>query len=89
MDAVDDNQEENKADKNNKIDDAQYRREAMRAMGRVSQLGLTAVTCVIISLLVGYGLDRLFSTAPVFIVIFAFLGCGAAIKTMMDIAKKF
>jgi len=82
---------DNKEDANQKtkIDNAQYRRDAMRAMGRMSQLGLTAVTCIILSLLAGYGLDRLFNTAPVFIVIFAFVGCGAAIKTMMNVAKKF
>ena len=89
MDDMDENKVENTVGRDTEIDDAQYRRAAMRAMGRVSQLGLTAVTCVIISLLVGYGLDRLLCTAPVFIVIFSFLGCGAAIKTMMDIAKKF
>jgi len=65
------------------------RRDALRALGRMSQLGLVAVTCVVISLLAGYGLDRLFGTAPIFLIIFALLGCAAAIKSMMDIAKKF
>ena len=71
------------------FDSGRERRDAMRALGRVSQLGLIAVTCVVLSLLVGYWLDRIFNTAPVFIVIFALLGCAAAIKTMVDVAKKF
>lgn len=71
------------------IDNAQYRRDAIRAMGRMSQLGLTAVICVILSLLVGYALDYVFGVAPVFIIIFAFVGCASAIKTMIEVAKKF
>ena len=62
---------------------------ATRLLSKMSQLALTAVTCIAISLLIGYGLDRLFNTQPIFFVIFAILSPFAAIKTMVDLAKKF
>ena len=36
----------------------------------------------------GYGLDRLFGTLPVFLVIFTFLGFAAGVKTMMRSAEE-
>lgn len=36
----------------------------------------------------GYGLDRLFGTMPLFLVIFIFLGFAAGIKTMLNSAKE-
>jgi len=37
---------------------------------------------------VGYGLDRLFGTMPLFLVIFIFLGFAAGIKTMLNSARE-
>ena len=64
-------------------------RAILRALSRMSQLGLTAMFAVAISLAIGYGLDRLFGTDPVLFVIFAVLGVFAAIKAMVDIAGQF
>ena len=36
----------------------------------------------------GYGLDRLFGTMPLFLVIFIFLGLAAGVKTMLASAKE-
>ena len=36
----------------------------------------------------GYGLDRLFGTMPLFLVIFIFLGLAAGVKTMLSSAKE-
>lgn len=72
-----------------KLEDREDRKMALRVMGKMSQLGLTAITCIVLCLLAGYWLDRWLNTAPVLFIIFAFIGCAAAIKTMMDIAKKF
>lgn len=71
-----------------KNEDREYRKNALKAMGRMSQLGLTAITCIVLCLLAGHFLDRWLGTAPVFFIIFILLGCAAAIKAMMDIAKK-
>jgi len=73
----------------NKKKEISERRQAMRVLGQMSQLGLTAVFCVAIGVVLGIWLDRFFDTAPVFIIIFSLLGCAASIKTMMDVAKKF
>ena len=36
----------------------------------------------------GYGLDRLFGTMPLFLVIFIFLGLAAGVKTMLASARE-
>lgn len=48
---------------------------------------LELVTGMFLGLAVGYGLDALFGTLPVFLVIFALLGFAAGIRTMMQTAK--
>lgn len=37
---------------------------------------------------IGYGLDSLFGTIPIFLVLFTFLGLAAGINTMMRTAKE-
>jgi ATP synthase protein I len=37
---------------------------------------------------IGYGLDRLFGTLPVFLVLFIFAGFAAGVKTMLRSAKE-
>ena len=46
------------------------------------------VTGMILGLAIGYGLDALFGTLPIFLVIFALFGFAAGIRTMMQTAKK-
>ncbi|RJL20095.1 AtpZ/AtpI family protein [Paracoccus siganidrum] len=41
-----------------------------------------------IGLVIGYGLDHLFGTAPLMMVVFIFLGFAAGIKTMMRTAAE-
>lgn len=41
-----------------------------------------------IGFLIGYGLDRLFGTLPIFLVVFIFAGLAAGVKTMMRSAKE-
>lgn len=36
----------------------------------------------------GYGIDRLFGTLPIFLVIFTFLGLAAGIRTMLRTAQE-
>ena len=64
------------------------RRGIARAMGLFSQLAITVIACIATGLLIGYGLDRLFDTSPVFLIIFALLAAPASIKAMLDIARK-
>ena len=49
---------------------------------------LELVTGMFLGLAIGYGLDALFGTLPVFLVIFALLGFAAGVKTMMNSARQ-
>ena len=69
--------------------DLKESRHALRVMGQMSQLGLTAVLCIVIGLVIGHFLDRLFNTSPILFIVFACIGMLAAIKSMVDMAKKF
>lgn len=46
------------------------------------------VTGMLLGLAIGYGLDALFGTLPIFLVIFALFGFAAGIRTMMNTAKQ-
>ena len=46
------------------------------------------VTGMFLGLAIGYGLDFLFGTLPIFLVIFALLGFAAGVKTMMNSAQQ-
>ena len=46
------------------------------------------VTGMFLGLAIGYGLDVLFGTRPIFLLIFALLGFAAGIRTMMNSAKQ-
>jgi ATP synthase protein I len=45
------------------------------------------VSGMLLGLAIGYGLDWLFGTRPVFLVIFALLGFAAGVRTMLGTAK--
>ena len=49
---------------------------------------LELVTGMVLGLAIGYGLDVLFGTLPIFLVIFALLGFAAGVKTMMGSARQ-
>lgn len=46
------------------------------------------VTGMMLGLAIGYGLDYVFGTRPVFLVIFALFGFAAGVKTMLGTAKQ-
>ena len=49
---------------------------------------LELVTGMLLGLAIGYGLDVLFGTRPIFLVIFALLGFAAGIRTMLGTARQ-
>ena len=61
--------------------------EIMRATGLFMQLGLSMVFCVVIGFFIGRFLDGFLGTLPVLMIIFSFIGLGAALKVMYDIVK--
>ena len=70
--------------KNGKNDE---KRQIIKAFALLTQLGLTMAVCVLIGFGIGRFLDVLLGTSPVLMVIFVFIGAGAAIKAMYDIVK--
>ena len=46
------------------------------------------VSGMLLGLSIGYGLDWLFSTLPVFLIIFALFGFAAGVKTMLGTARE-
>ena len=46
------------------------------------------VAGVFLGFAIGYGLDALFGTLPIFLIIFALLGFAAGVKTMLGTAKQ-
>lgn len=46
------------------------------------------VTGMVLGLAIGYGLDVLFGTRPLFLIIFVLLGFGAGIRVMLGTAKQ-
>lgn len=46
------------------------------------------VSGLVIGFGIGYGLDRLFGTLPILLVVFTLLGLAAGIKTMMQTARE-
>ena len=46
------------------------------------------VTGMLLGLGIGYGLDVLFGTLPIFLMVFALVGFAAGIRTMMGTAKQ-
>jgi ATP synthase protein I len=59
---------------------------AVKGLAMLSQFGLTMATCIVSMLLLGRLLDKWLGTAPWLMVVFAFIGGGAAIKFMYDMA---
>ncbi len=45
-----------------KRDEAKNRREIIHALSMIMQIGLSMMVCMSVSLLIGYGLDKLFGT---------------------------
>ena len=62
--------------------------EMFHAMGMISQLGISMAICVFLGIIIGTGLDKLFNSAPGFLILFAFVGAGAAFKVMFDLTMK-
>ena len=64
------------------------RRRIVRALGLLTQLGLSMASCVLLGVLAGRYLDSRLGTSPWLLVLFAFLGAVAAFKVMYDMVIK-
>jgi len=62
--------------------------EFSRAMAFFLQISVTILACIAVGIFLGWLLDRLLGTSPWLLMIFSFLGVGAAFKSIFDFAKK-
>ena len=61
--------------------------EMVRGLSLVSQISITIIACIVIGIFLGRFLDSLFGTEPWLLIVFLFLGIGAAIKYIFDLGK--
>lgn len=62
-----------------------YKWEVVEALALITQIALSMILCMAISLAIGYGLDVLFGTRFITIIMI-FVGIGAAIRSMIKLA---
>ena len=63
--------------------------DIVRGLSLMSQIGITVALCIFLGVFIGRFLDGRFDTSPLFLFIFAIIGCVAAFKAMIDLSKKF
>ena len=63
-------------------------KEILRALSFFSQIGVMLAACLLVGVLLGKFLDNFFGTSPWLLLLFAFLGAGAAFKSIFDLAGK-
>ncbi|MCL1848228.1 MAG: AtpZ/AtpI family protein [Clostridiales bacterium] len=59
----------------------------LRTLAQVSYIGLRTAMCVFIGVFSGRYLDSIFHTSPWLLLLFSFLGAGAAFKVIYDLSK--
>jgi len=69
-------------------DNNKHRRELIKSLSIISQIGFMVAACLFIGVMSGRYLDRLFGTSPWLLLLFSLLGMGAAFKSLFDFAKK-
>ena len=63
-------------------------KNAIKALGYLSTIGLTMALSVALGALMGYFIDKKFGTDPWFLLIFLGLGIAAAFKNLFTLYKK-
>ena len=71
-----------------KRDKQKERREVIHALSMILQIGLAMLTCMGISLAIGYYLDRLFGT-KIWIIIMLIVGILASMRSLFVLAGQY
>lgn len=71
-----------------KRDEAKNRREIVQALSMVMQIGLSMMVCMSVSVLIGYGIDRLAGT-KFWIVVMMFVGILASLRSMLVLTGQY
>ena len=64
------------------------RKEMMKAVSMLSQVGITILVCIGLGVFVGIALDRWLGTDPWMLLLFIFLGIVAAFKSLYEQFKR-
>jgi ATP synthase protein I len=67
----------------------QDRKTFLKAAGYMTHIAVTMAAWVLIGVFIGIFLDNRLGTDPWMVIIFSILGVLSALKSMIDIAKKF
>lgn len=68
--------------------DDNHRRDMMRALSMFTQIGIMIAASILIGVFLGRFLDNLLGTSPWLLLLFSFLGVGAAFRLLYGMAKK-
>jgi len=71
-----------------KATEGQHGTGGLQLAGSMMGAGWTVVGCLVISLLAGWGLDRLFHTAPVLLVVMFPVGAAAGIYNLVRAVRR-
>ena len=69
-------------------DDKKQRNGFVKAFSLLSQMGITIIACIGVSIFLGSFLDNTLGTSPWLLIVFTFLGIAAALKSIFDFARK-
>ena len=76
-----------KKDEKKEVKNRDDNRFIMKALAQFTQLGITMASCIAVGFVIGKFFDWLLGTTPWLMVLFMFVGSGAAIKILYDIGK--
>ena len=60
-----------------------------KAFALLAQMGITIAVCIVMSIFIGYYLDRFLGTSPWLLLLFIIFGIIAALKSVFDFSKRF
>jgi F0F1-type ATP synthase assembly protein I len=69
--------------------DKKARGEIFAALSLLTHIGLSMLICVVGGILLGVWLDSLTGLAPLFLLVFLFIGVGAAFRSLFTLTGRF
>jgi len=70
------------------MDNKHWTHDLFRALGLLTQLGVSMGVCILMCVLGGRWLDKKFDTSPSFLLLFSIIGAASAFKILYDLTIK-
>lgn len=64
-------------------------KEILKALGLLTQIGISMLVPILISVIIGSLLDKFFKCDPIFLIIFIIMGVMASFRTLYMITKEY